>query len=115
MSGVNFEIEKNEEILKLNSPKAYVKGPYVVVYKSIESRWVIVALDWGNKPRLAIRWFWDNGGSPFSSGYPTWFIIPEELNKSILDGLTIESHSFRVNIEKFLSKKINGEELKAIS
>ena len=113
MSGINFAIEKNEEILSLNSPKTYIGGPYVVVYKSIENRWAIVALDWDKKPRLGIRWFWDNGGSPFSSGHPTWFIIPEALNKSTLDGLTIESYSLRVSIERFLAEEITGKELMA--
>ena len=108
MSGEKFELNKDEGILKINSPKESVGGPYVVVYKNLEDRWAIVALDWDGKPRLGIRWFWGGGGNPFSSAHPTWLIIPSSLSNSILNGLPLD-FGFRKKIEDFLSGDINGE------
>jgi hypothetical protein len=110
MSGESFDLNKDSEILKLNSPKNSVKGPYKVVYKDVAERWVIVALDWDEKPSLAMRWFWGNGGNPFSSGNPTWLIIPSPLLSSILNGLPLP-FKFRKLIEGFLNSEIDGDKL----
>jgi len=96
---------------KINSPKSNVGGPYVVVYESLEERWAVVALDWDNEPRLGIRWFWGNGGNPFSSSYPIWLIIPPSLSKNILSGLPLP-HKFSGQLEEFLTGKISGQDLK---
>lgn len=101
MSGENFNLEVDEEILKINSPKTSVGGPYVVVYKNGEEKWAIVALDWNKEPRLGIRWFW-GGGTPFSSAHPIWLIIPPSLSNSILNGLPLD-FDFRKTLEKYLS------------
>ena len=110
MAGEKFDLDNDSEILKLNSPKKSIDGPYKVVYKNIHERWVIVALDWDNEPNLAIRWFWDKSGNPISRGYPTWLILPSELISSILNGLPI-SFRFKKKVEKFLDKEIDGNEL----
>src|SRR5277367_1806032 len=45
---------------------------------------------WNDKPCLAIRW---NGsdlepiGNPQSRGLPTWFVLPDHLTDTILQGL----------------------------
>ncbi len=110
MAGKNFKIDDDKEILKINSPRVSVGGPYVVVYKDIIERWAIVALDWEKEPRLGIRWFWGNAGNPFSTGHPTWLIIPPKLVISILNGLPIE-FQFRKRLEDYLCGKVDGKEL----
>lgn len=82
-TGKDFDIKDDSKILQIDSPKAHLSGPYTVVFKNLDERWAIVALDWGKekKPRLGIRWFWDNSGNPFSSGNGTWFVIPPSLSK----------------------------------
>ena len=108
-TGKDFSLD-NDNILEINSPKKSVGGPYVVVFKNIDERWAIVALDWDKEPRLGIRWFWGNGGNPFSSGNGTWLVIPPSLSKNILSGLSIE-HKFYTKIDKFLSGEIKGENI----
>ena len=108
MSGEKLNLNNDSEILKICSPKASVGGPYVVVFKNITERWAIVALDWDKQPRLGIRWFWGNGGNPFSSANPTWLVIPSDLTNSILNGLPLD-YEFRKKLDRFLSKEIDGE------
>jgi hypothetical protein len=106
-TGESFPIDDDEMILKINSPKANVSGPYAVVFKNVAERWAIVALDWDHEPRLGIRWFWGNGGNPFSSGNGTWLVIPPSLSKNILSGLPID-HAMSGQIDDFLRGKITG-------
>ena len=113
MSGEKFNLKDNEKILEINSPKNSVGGPYVVVYKDLVERWVIVAMDWDGEPRLGIRWFWSKGGNPLSSTYPIWLVIPPSLSKSILIGLPLD-HKFSGKIDEYLTGKIKGKELKEL-
>ena len=110
MSGKNFNLHDDNEILTINSPRASVGGPYVVVYKDLIERWAIVALDWEENPRLGIRWFWGGSGNPFSSANPTWMIIPPTLIISILNGLPL-NYQFRIRLEEYLAGNINGNEI----
>ena len=111
MGGETLDMTNDAEILQIQSPRTSVDGPYAVVYKDLTDRWAIVALDWDEKPRLGIRWFWGNGGNPFSSAHPIWLVIPPTLSKSILEGLQIEN-SFSNKIYDFLEGKITGQNLK---
>jgi len=110
VAGHKFNLLSDSNILSINSPKKSVGGPYRVVYKNISERWVIVAMNWEGKPRLGMRWFWANGGNPFSSGKPIWLVIPAELNKSILNGLSI-SIALNQLVERFLASELEGPEL----
>jgi hypothetical protein len=110
MSGENYPIEDDTKILEIKSPRNSVGGPYIVVFKNLEERWAIVAMDWEGKPRLGIRWFWGNGGNPFSSGNPTWLVIPSSLSRSILAGLTLD-HKFSSRLDDYLIGRIVGAEL----
>jgi len=110
-TGKNFQIKDDENILKIDSPRASLSGPYAVVFKNIEERWAIVAFDWDGAPRLGIRWFWGNGGNPFSSGHGTWLVIPPSLSKNVLSGLPID-HTFNGKLDDFLCGKIEGKQLK---
>jgi hypothetical protein len=110
-AGEVFDLCIDNEILKINSPRNTVGGPYLVVYKNIESRWVLSALKWDNKPRLGMRWFWGNAGMPASRGHSTWLVVPTELTTSILNGLPLDA-KFRGRIDDFLNGKIDGKTLK---
>src|SRR6266850_6057464 len=105
-TGEKFPIENDRMILKIDSPRANLGGPYTVVFKNLKERWAIVALDWGEdkEPRLGIRWFWDNAGNPVSHGHGTWLVIPPSLSKNILFGLPID-HAFSGRLEDFLCGK----------
>lgn len=58
-----------------------------VLHDEGSGAWALALGKWKNSPVLAMRW---NGnkespiGNPQSRGLPTWFIIPEEYNESIL-------------------------------
>ena len=54
-TGENFQLEDDEKIIQINSPRDSLSGPYAVVFKNIEERWAIVAFDWDGQPRLGIR------------------------------------------------------------
>jgi hypothetical protein len=114
-AGETFNLDDNVEILKINSPTAKVKGPYKVVAKGKDERWVIVALDYGNEPILGIRWFYGDGGHPTAHSYATWFNIPDELGISVLSGLKVDlkiDAALSVQVEAFLKGEITGEQLK---
>lgn len=60
-----------------------------VIYDGGEGSWSVAKLKWAGTPDLGIRW---NGsynnqptGLPQSRGYPTWFIVPEELQGVIVN------------------------------
>ncbi len=108
-AGENFPIGDDERILEINSPTG--NKPYKVIHKDVKNRWAIVALDWETYPRLGIRWFWYDSGTPAYFGDATWFMFPVELTKSILSGLPL-SHEFSNVVEDFLARKITGDELK---
>jgi hypothetical protein len=110
-TGENFDIADDSKILKIDSPRSRVSGPYVVVFKNLDERWAIVALEWDEDPRLGIRWFWGNGGNPFSSGNGTWLVIPPSLSKNILSGLPID-HATSGRLDDFLCGNITGEQLR---
>ena len=113
-TGERFELDNDNAILQINSPRESLSGPYIVVYKDLEERWALVALDWEGDPRLGIRWFWGNGGNPFSSGHGTWFVIPTVLTKGILSGLPID-HAFGGRVDEFLCGKISGDQLRSMT
>lgn len=111
MSGKDFPLDNDTKILEITSPRDNVGGPYVVVYKDLEERWAIVAMDWDGEPRLGIRWFWGNGGNPLSSGHPIWLVVPTSLSRNMLSGLPL-NHKFSGKLDDFLTGKIHGTELK---
>ena len=105
--GDNCNMNDDREILSVDSPKTgenMIKGPYIVVTKNITERWAIVALDYNDEPCLGIRWFVNENGSPFSRGYPVWFLLPSDLNTALLDGLELDS-GFKEMFSIFLNKE----------
>ncbi|MDR1933140.1 MAG: hypothetical protein LBQ57_10015 [Spirochaetales bacterium] len=111
-AGENFDIADNDNILKINSPRDHVGGPFSVVYKSLNARWAIVALAWDGQPMLGLRYFWGTAGNPCGTwATSTWLVIPPEITLPILNGLPL-APGYRNKLEKFLNKEIPGEELK---
>jgi hypothetical protein len=69
-----------------------------VIYDGGENKWSLARLIWDGEPQVAVRW---NGGrqneippsavpsvgTPSSRGYPTWFLLPEELGELIEENL----------------------------
>ena len=110
MAGENFNLDDDNAILGINSPRNSVGGPFKIVYKNTDERWAIVALDWMGTPSLGIRWFWGGNGNPSSNSYPTWLIIPSALIISILNGLPLD-YNFRSKLEKYLAGEITGEKI----
>lgn len=110
MSGESLNLHDEKEILKINSPKASLEGPFTVVHRNLDERWAVVAINWDGEPRLGMRWFWGNGGNPFSSGHPTWLVIPPSLSKGMLSSLSLD-HVFATKVDDFLSGKLSGEQL----
>ena len=111
MFGEDFKLQNDDEILAINSPKSSCCGPYIVVSKSLESRWAIVALDWEGTSTLGIRWFDRSIGIPNSRGRATWFAIPHELHNAVLNGLPLD-FQFRDRVNQFLDREISGDQLK---
>ena len=118
--GWNFPIADDNQVLDINSPQRHIEGPYVVVDRSLEERWVVVALDWihanGERaPSLGIRWFYETAGYPVSRGYSTWFIFPQssgEFNLRVVEELLSIPNAFAEQVKLFLAGKITGEELR---
>lgn len=106
--GKEFDISDEKNILKINSPKDSINGPYKVLYTDIHERWSVVLLQWDGKPRLGMRWFWGSHGEPNSHGYSTWFVIPSELSIAILNGLPL-AHDIRIAVENFLCGKVQED------
>jgi hypothetical protein len=111
MGGETLDLHSDADILQIQSPANSVGGPYLVVHKDLTDRWAIVAMDWDKEPRLGIRWFWGNGGNPFSSAHPVWLVIPPMLNNGILSGLALTTGQSK-KINDFLGGKISGNDLK---
>jgi hypothetical protein len=105
-----FDKANDSDILKINSPKNKVRGPYAVVYKNTTSKWALCALHWENKLQLGIRYFWGKAGMPVSRWHSTWLVVPTELTTTILNGLPLDA-KFRSKIDDFLSGKIDGKDL----
>lgn len=100
-TGDKFELENNQQILSLKSPRNRLDGPFVVVTKNLHKRWAIVALRWDGKTNgLGIRWFHGNVGNPFSRR-PTWLIIPEELHEGVIN--LLKKGSNKRALRSFLS------------
>ena len=110
MGGKNFPLDNDNRILEIKSPKERVGGPHVVVFKNLDERWAIVAMDWDGEPRVGIRWFWGNGGHPFSSAHPTWLVVPPSLSQGILSELPLEPE-FSRRLEKYLTGRMSGSDL----
>ena len=118
--GWNFPIADDNQVLDIDSPRRHIEGPHVVVDRSLEERWVVVALNWidddGDRaPCLGIRWFHGTAGYPMSRGYSTWFIFPQssgEFNLRVVEDLLSIPNAFAEQVKLFLAGKITGEELR---
>ena len=62
-----------------------------IIYDGKDDSFSIAEIEWDGRKGIGIRW---NGskakdvkGNPVSRGYPTWFVVPEELELSILNAV----------------------------
>lgn len=71
----------------VKSPKSRISGDIVVLRDGGPGGWSLVKLIWDGKESYGIRWNGsdkDNGiGNPQSRGVPTWFILPDNLEKLV--------------------------------
>jgi hypothetical protein len=70
------------------SPKGSI-ADIEVIHDGGENSWSLARMKWDDTPVIAMRW---NGGSndgrpsvgnPQSRGYPTWFVVPDEVGELI--------------------------------
>ena len=69
----------------VHSPRKHWKL-HQVIYKGKMGTWSAAEGEWENEPVLAIRWNGETGhekGQPQSRGFPTWFIVPEEIEGAL--------------------------------
>ena len=109
-AGVSFPLNSNRAILEINSPRNELKGPWFVVHKDEENRWVIGIMHWKEKPCLGILCFYGNQGTPSTRGYATWLVIPDKLSSAVLSQLPI-APSVRKEIDDILLGKYTIPEL----
>ncbi len=115
-AGEEFPMEDDGKILRINTPKSNLRGPWFVVKKNLDEHWALVMLSWKDpneiefKPRLGLRWFYGTAGTPSVRGLATWLILPEEMSKIILDNLSIEV-DIRQKANDILSGKFSIQEL----
>lgn len=108
--GDDFDLSDDSKILQIDSPQEKLSGPYNVIYKDLNERWAIVTIKWNGKHRLGIRWFWDSNGMPNGHGYSTWFVVPDEIAFSILNGLPIKP-ALKLKTQDFLAGKIEVSDI----
>ena len=63
-----------------------------------------------DQPSLGMHWFHGNGGNPFSSANPIWFVVPSLLVLPILNGLSTDLR-FREDVDRYLDGEISGDNL----
>jgi hypothetical protein len=72
--------------IKVVSPKASW-GLKAVIHNTGQGGWSAAEGEWDGTPCLAVRWNGsdtDEGvGNPQSRGYPTWFVVPDELRSAV--------------------------------
>ena len=72
-----------------------------VLYPGTEGEWAAAEGEWDGKEVLAIRWNGSTGnkiGQPLAHRYPTWFIVPDELDgviRAVID-LLLENEKKQV-------------------
>ena len=110
-AALSFNLTDEKQILKIDSPRDQVGGPWFVVHTDVQHRWAIVVMHWNKKPCLGIRWFYGGQGTPSVRGYGTWFVIPDQLANAILDKLPIAPQK-RSEIDEILLGNISKKELK---
>jgi hypothetical protein len=70
------------------SPKGSIED-LQIIYNGGEHSWSLARMTWDGTPVIGMRW---NGGltegrigigNPQSRGYPTWFVVPNEVGEKI--------------------------------
>ncbi len=70
------------------SPKEKINSVDVVFdLGPVEGSWSVAQITWNGKPAIGIRWNGDSNSSkglPQARGNPAWFIVPGELQETVL-------------------------------
>ena len=68
----------------VRSPKSRL-DKVEVVFDGGENQWSLAEIVWDKAETLGIRWNGnaENVGTPQSRGLATWFVLPQELHKTI--------------------------------
>jgi hypothetical protein len=106
-AGKDFNLENDDLILQLKSPVGRVDGPYSIVYKSVDERLVVVAMEFDGQPCLGVHLFKDKIGWPASRGIPTWCVVLPDNAYELLKYFEFEP-DISESLHGFLSKKIKG-------
>ena len=115
-AGEEFPMEDDGQILRINTPKSNLRGPWFVVKKDLSKRWALVMLSWKDpnetdfKPRLGLRWFYGIAGTPSVRGLATWLILPKEMSEILVGNLSIDA-DIRQKANDILSGKLSIQEL----
>ena len=115
-AGETFPMKDDGQILRINTPQKWLKGPWFVIYKDLSKHWALVMLHWQDpnetdfKPRLGLRWFYGKAGTPSVRGLATWLILPYEMSEIILNNLSIDA-DISQKANDVLSGKISIAEL----
>jgi len=70
------------------TPKGSIKD-LEILFDGGENSWSLAKMKWDNHPVIAMRWNGGSGngipsiGNPQSRGYPTWFVVPDEVGEAI--------------------------------
>ena len=62
-----------------------------VVHPGTEATWSAAEGWWDDRVVLALRWNGDDDtpkGNPVSRGFPTWFIVPDELEGAVREAIS---------------------------
>lgn len=108
--GEGYDLTKDVNLIRINSPRSSVGGPWKVVYKDLAARWAVVLMDWEGERTLGIRWFWSKGGFPLSRGHATWMVVPDGMIEGVLNMCHI-SPKDKEYVRKALIGDISDEEL----
>jgi hypothetical protein len=109
-AGKDFNLEDDDSILQFKSPINLVGGPYSIVYKNVEERIVIVAMEFDGQPCLGIHLFKDETGWPSSRGIPVWCAVLQDDLSKLLQYFEFEP-GISESLYGFLNGKVKGQDL----
>ena len=75
----------------VTSPKKRWGRDHRVLHDEGKGGWSAAEGLWDNEAVLALRWNGDDDtpkGNPQSRGYPTWFIVPDELEGAVREAIS---------------------------
>jgi hypothetical protein len=109
-AGKDFNLEGDDLILRSDPSANRIGGPYSIVYKNVEERAVIVAMEFDGRPRLGFHFFQDEIEWPSSGQIPLWCVISQDDSSKLLQYFEFEP-GISESLYGFLNGKFNGKDL----